>query len=77
MSEWISVKDRMPEKKRAVLVYAPHMDEPIVTMYFDPDDQMAEFGEWVSDCTPNRLGWSSMTGEDVTHWMPLPEPPKP
>ncbi len=75
MNSWIKVEDRLPEKRKAVLVYAPEMNEPICTMYFDPDDSAAEFGEWVSDCTPDRGGWNSMTAEDVTHWMPLPDPP--
>jgi hypothetical protein len=74
--EWISTEERLPEKRKAVLIYAPKINEPITTMYYDPDADSAEFGEWVSEPSgPERGGWSSLALEDVTHWMPLPEPP--
>ncbi len=73
--KWIKVYDAMPEKRKAVLVFAPEMDEPICMMYYDPDSETAEFGEWVSDSTLNRGGWTSMMESDVTHWMPLPNKP--
>ena len=31
MSEWISVKDRLPDEKTRVLVFAPHSDIKIDT----------------------------------------------
>lgn len=75
-NEWIKVEDRLPEKRKAVLVYAPEMNEPITTMYYDPDSDSDEFGEWVSEPSgPSRFVWSSFGAGDVTHWMPLPEPP--
>ena len=61
--EWISVKDRMPLEDVEVLGYSPHPISPImIVMYLE------NLG----------LGWCN--GEDqfleITHWMPLPEPPK-
>lgn len=76
MSNWIKVEDRLPELRKAVLVYAPGMKEPITCMYYDPESDSAEFGEWVSEpSVPGRGGWVSLTASEVTHWMPLPEPP--
>ena len=76
MENWIKVEDKLPEKRKAVLVYAPEMNEPITTMYYDPDSDSAEFGEWVSEPSgPSRGGWSSLGARAVTHWMPLPKAP--
>jgi hypothetical protein len=76
MSNWIKVEDRLPQPRKAVLVYAPEMVEPITCMYYDPESDSAEFGEWVSEPSgPSRGGWSSLSEADVTHWMPLPEAP--
>lgn len=62
--EWISVKDRLPEEKVNCIVYYQHA-------YCDND------GYWA-------IGFCFYDGEkfridllyNVTHWMPLPEPPK-
>ena len=76
MDNWIKAEDKMPDKRKAVLVYAPEMNEPICMMYYDPDSDSADFGEWVSEPSgPGRGGWSSMNANDVTHWMPLPKAP--
>lgn len=57
---WISVKDKMPEYGRY-----------LVTVVRD-DGAVA-----VHTATYNDLGWwmHSNAGE-ITHWMPLPEPPE-
>ena len=66
MSEWISVKERLPRQNTGVLTFAPKMAMPIVVDwyngYYGEDD-----GEWYE-------GWQ--TGRNITHWMPLPEPPQ-
>ena len=66
MSEWISVKERLPRQNTDVLTFAPKMAMPIVVDwyngYYGEDD-----GEWYE-------GWQ--TGRKITHWMPLPELPK-
>lgn len=71
-SGWISVKDRLPEKDGLYLVYG--MSEAM--------------RELLPDCVPIWLcywrrkyeGWYDIEmcrGYDfITHWMPLPEPPK-
>ena len=56
MSEWISVKDRLPEPWTEVLVWRGS-EYPIVS----------------SEVTSTGL-WCHFF--NITHWMPLPEPPK-
>ena len=59
VSEWISVKDRLPEEGENVLTYGarPSYDVVYVNRLIDKKS-----GEW-------------LYGEYVTHWMPLPQPP--
>lgn len=60
MSEWISVKDRLPEETREVLVF----DSRNYLIW-----QARWMGdEWVDPCMDPI--------EKVTHWTPLPEPPE-
>lgn len=62
MAEWIDVNERLPERGVRVLVYLKEK----VGRYtrIDTDRVIAKNVGWVR--------W----GEDVTHWMPLPEPPR-
>ena len=74
-SEWISVKDRLPDKKCMCLVYAPH--------YFGQTHICNDVA--YSTFQPNyKQPWSIVRGGhgnawrpwEITHWMPLPEPPE-
>ena len=78
---WIRVEDRLPEIGEDVLVYGAEVihgscrckDEIAVTHLTDVDEQCAwRKGKprWVA---PNRFFYPTHA---VTHWMPLPEPPK-
>ena len=64
VQEWISVKDRLPEESGMYIVTAN-----------DGHAQRVSFVQWQKK---NRM-WN-LTGARsywrVTHWMPLPEPPK-
>lgn len=60
MSEWISVNDRLPKTMELVFVYRKGLD--IVRIEYLMND-----GEWFND---------DIYKASVTHWMPLPEPPK-
>lgn len=67
MSEWISVKDRMPKAYVDVLVcmYLPFRErnKQVVTLsYYLGDDEGYFFEE--------------DAGIRVTHWMPLPQKPE-
>ncbi len=71
MSEWISVNDRLPETEEIVLVTVsgcPHKNITLVCAC-----ELAEFNVhegWILEMYPE---WENPI---VTHWMPLPEPPK-
>ncbi len=61
--EWISVKDRMPEPNVKVLTCATYG---------------AGNKEIGTSFTTTRFPdvFDSFLGDRITHWMPLPEPPK-
>lgn len=69
MSEWISVKDRLPDDDELVLVYTK-------------DNVMSVCPLVIANAFANLKNlkvWEDNNGyyvSDVTHWMPLPEPPK-
>lgn len=67
MAEWISVKDRLPDEHTTVLFYCGNLQKGFCEL----------------DVTKNRVtGWflswdgTRFSPSEVTHWMPLPEPPK-
>ena len=62
--EWVSVKDRLPEEKVNCIVYYQHA-------YCDNDGYWA-IGFCFYDGEKFRIDLSYK----VTHWMPLPSPPK-
>ena len=64
VQEWISVDDRLPEPWKQVLIYSLH-DFCESAVYTGVP------GKW-------RVTWNHemLDADSVTHWMPLPEPPK-
>lgn len=64
VQEWISVKDRLPEEKVNCIVHYKHA-------YCENDDYWA-IGICFYDGKKFQIDWAYK----VTHWMPLPEPPK-
>ena len=71
MSEWISVKDRLPEDFGEVLVIVSGKPHENITL--DGAYEIAEYDPvegWILEMWPE---WCSGV---VTHWMPLPEPPE-
>lgn len=64
MMEWISVNDRLPNAGQKVLITFRDPGGSIV----DTARRCSDFGWDVTNWeVPDRL---------ITHWMPLPEPPK-
>lgn len=64
MSEWISVKDRLPEEGKSVLIFDECGNILVYSLERDRDGDLHwedDYGYWHND---------------VTDWMPLPEPPK-
>lgn len=67
--QWISVKDRLPETRHAVLVYTPyHKNIWAASMHED--------GNWYIWSPCGREYLDSDWYGPITHWMPLPEPPE-
>ena len=64
VQEWVSVDDRLPEEKANCIVYYQHS-------YCDND------GYWaIGMCFYDGEKFQLNPAYKVTHWMPLPEPPK-
>ena len=66
VQEWISVKDRLPEESGKHLVFG--------RTFGNKKPQI-----WICECISigRVMGWcNSAKNPVVTHWMPLPEPPK-
>ena len=59
--------ERLPKPFESVLAYIPS-EAPLPTVH---ESYIADHNEWVCILTVERY----KPGE-VTHWMPLPEPPK-
>lgn len=69
-SAWVSVKDRLPDNEKPVLAY--------YGFYREKGDLGARFiGTLTYFSHDQDPHWQhESTGLFVTHWMPLPEPPK-
>lgn len=63
--QWISVEDRLPDFGQRVLVVCKHN-------YCEDDDFIDIL---ISVIFEDKI-WRTWSGYKVTHWMPLPEPPK-
>ena len=61
--QWISVKDRLPEDEEMKLIATWHKNVMKIAYYNQ------EIKSWVSN------GYE-LWDVTVTHWMPIPEPPK-
>ena len=72
--EWISVKDRLPKKNERVLV----TDGKKICLHYKQsfinwEDAKGE--DLYCSCSENYDRCDFREGE-ITHWMPLPSPPK-
>lgn len=69
-AKWISVKDRLPELGEEVLVLGNEGSlevRRLTLRKIHPDEKDPHY--WLD-------GWDESADYTVTHWMPLPEPPK-
>lgn len=60
--KWISVKEKLPENDYNYLVFTSDRNDAVIATYYGD-------GEWLEYDSTNLIPL-------VTHWMPLPEPPK-
>jgi hypothetical protein len=66
--EWISVKDRLPEHLEKILIVYEGSDNVLMANY---KNGLVGMGFYVYYADGRML-----IHTPVTHWMPLPEPPK-
>ena len=80
---WIPVTERLPEKTGTYLAWmkwdlTEADEEPSAyPVLYDADAE--GFGWWKSYYDEETLGWAGedfVRYEGITHWMPLPQPPK-
>ncbi len=60
--QWISVNERLPDIGKSII---------FATKYGDTAE-----GKYIGDCWVQYRWTTKVKNESVTHWMPLPEPPK-
>ena len=60
--KWISVKEKLPENDYNYLVFTSDRNDAVIATYYGD-------GEWLEYDSTNLIPL-------VTHWMPLPKPPK-
>lgn len=65
--EWISVEDRLPEFHEPLLFFADDKNGAMLGMFYRNSHKFISYGRYTE---------STYYKADVTHWMPLPEPPK-
>ena len=63
VNRWIPCSERLPEKYTEVLAYSPFWGKIVVALW------NGEY--WLEQWTDDDLQSS-----EITHWMPLPEPPE-
>lgn len=63
---WIKCTDRLPELNKEVLIYF----NGCFISYLRQYDFKGNIRKAWMDCENTNFKW-----EDITHWMPLPEPP--
>lgn len=68
--EWVSVKDKMPDKDGYYLIFT--------TKYFTPDhiDEIDHKDGFEISGYCKRYGFLSKNGIHAKYWQPLPHPPK-
>lgn len=68
--KWIKVEDILPEPNEKVLLYFGKIDNILMGIYWEDVNKFNVF--FSNGATLN----DGKHAEIITHWMPLPEPPK-
>ena len=70
VNEWISVKDRLPETNYRTMVIVCVDGNKSAARWFERTMISGKLVERF------KYPWDVITCENITHWMPLPQPPK-
>ena len=79
MSKWISVKDRLPldmNDKEIVSRKYPYATVNVITYFRLGDFDHVGCHDYAVGCTLTPWGNFVDCNDNITHWMPLPEPPE-
>ena len=81
VNRWISIKERFPDKDGEYLCYLECgvVCQSIFDSTIAAEGEEFPFGEWVAVYNSDTLGYTDSYWEEhdaITHWQPLPEPPK-
>lgn len=81
MNEWISVKDKLPNKKGEYLCYVKSsfgnwMKIASFSTNLEKVDKYDFRGQQRSGWYSYDSEWGYIEHNDITHWMPLPKAPK-
>ena len=89
--EWISVRDRLPKLRETVFIYYIKSGKPFMTQGVLRDEAVECASErhpvsfwrnlgydltWYDDKRQIQSLTAKKSKNNVTHWMPLPDPPK-
>jgi hypothetical protein len=70
-TKWINVKDRLPDESNNVLVFNGNF---IAIGYYRKDFKINDNNSILA--IPRKWEYANVILDwDITHWMPLPEPP--
>lgn len=67
--EWITIRDKLPPQDENVILYDGN--EVFCGNHYLSKEGKICFG--IQCCDGNCYGWYEK--KEITHWMPLPEPP--
>jgi len=75
MSKWISVKDRLPENNSRILAWS---DGSLYDSFFMGDNfiLLGYSSHHKKQIMGNLYMKKEFILRDISHWMPLPEPPE-
>ena len=77
MTDWISIDERMPEQNCPILIYCPERKGRVFIAIYERNWQGVVNGDgvrWMADMFFGD-GVAYTYKQDVSHWMPLPDPP--
>lgn len=69
---WIPCSERMPEKEGTYIVVSNRVKPVVTTARFYADNDLHDYKGNILD----HISAHFQSNRYVTHWMPLPEPPK-